>query len=135
MLVEDRAFHAAIIILELGLVQNVALDGDGSSSINVVAGNHTHDDTSILNIGDGLWNLITYSVFDAQDGNESESTFLDWLDLGISGFVVAGSILIFLDVFVSDGYGSKGIFSVRFNVSVHGLEDGIVTDLSHTVGI
>lgn len=73
LIVEGGTFHANVFIFYLFLRNDVALYSNSSGSVNVIAGNHTNDDSSLLDPPNGVRDFITDCILNSHDCDQSES--------------------------------------------------------------
>lgn len=133
LLVEVWSLHADLVVIDLILGDDVALDSNGTGGINVVASYHADNYTCLLNAGHSTGYFLAHSVLDTDDRDKGESILFDILDVFLNWVVVAVTVFAFLDVLVRYSYGTKRILCVGLDVVGDGLEYSVVTGLTLSI--
>lgn len=107
---------------------------DSLSSVDVIARNHTDCDSGSGDVFDGLRNLLTDSVLNTENGNESVTRRFNVFDNRIFG-VVCVSFFFLGDVFVGDGDRAEGCLSEVLDAAVNLVLDGISYSLSLSIDV
>jgi len=133
LLVEAWSLHADLIVIDLILADDVALDSNGTGGINVIASYHANSYTCLLNAPHSTGYFLAHSVLDTDDRDKGESISFDILDVFLNWLVVAVTVFAFFDVLVRYSHGTKSILCVGLDVVGDGLEYSVVTGLTLSI--
>lgn len=128
--------HADLVISGLIGVENTALFSDSNGSNEVVTGDHSDSNTSLVALFDGVWDFLSDDILDTSDTNEGKATLLNFVDLRSFLFIfVFFSTFILLEIFVSKTNSSKSLNSIGLNDVIEVTLDLVIEELSVAIGI
>lgn len=125
-LIEFLAFHADLLVSDLRLFNDAALDSDGHGSDQVVTGDHSDSDSGSLAGSHSLGDFLAHNIVDTENADQGESGLLDILDQFVFRVIMLLAAFSSGDILVGNGDGSKGLFGVRL--------DNVSDLTSHVIG-
>lgn len=121
--------------MNLGLIKDLAINSDSAGGYDIVTSDHTDGNTGLIDISDGAWNFGSNDIHNAEDADEGKTLLLNVLDFLIDGFVVLGTTLVFLKIFVGKSNSAESLCSVGVDNIIDSAVGSVVNNLNVTVDI